>query len=76
MTRDLAVAADSNVALDFNKGADAAAIPDVTPVKVHQIRLIDDNTLSQFYVVSNHAFRFRLFMNRNAEKHFSGQRES
>jgi hypothetical protein len=71
---NFAIPPDLDVALDFNKCADPAPVTHAAAVQIHQIRLIDNDTLSEFYVGSDHAFGFRLFMSRKLGKHFSGQR--
>jgi len=74
---NFAIPPDLDIALDFDKCADPASVTDAAAVQIHQIRLVDDDTLSEFYVGSNHAFGFRLpFISRKLEKHFSGQRKS
>lgn len=67
MTRDFAVPADLNVALDLNECADPAAVSDLAAIEIYQIGLVDHDTISKYHVVSDHALCVRLFMIRNEE---------
>ena len=55
MARDLAVRANLDVFLNFHEWTDARSLPDRTPVDVHEIGLVNDDTLTQLHVGTNHS---------------------
>jgi hypothetical protein len=55
MTRDFAVFANFNTLLDLNKRANAGSASNPAPIKVHEVRLVDNDTFAELNIRCNHS---------------------